>query len=135
MAGTWGISADLSKISDHQQNLIINEIQNYRRLNPIKRAGLYELRPAAEGVATAGATFYEARRKTAAILLYRWDQKGALAQHIDITKLRLSSSYQVTDIDTGLRYAVSGEDLLRDGVTVQFGAERLSALVFIEPLK
>lgn len=135
MAGTWGISADLSKITEHQQSVVLNEIQNYRRLSPIKVAGLYESRPTADGAATAGATFYDARRKRAAILLYRWDQKGALAQHLDISKLRSSSSYQVTDIDTGVSYTVTGEDLLRDGVTVQFGAERLSALVFIEPLK
>jgi alpha-galactosidase len=135
MAGTWGISADLSKISDRQQSIIVKEIQNYRRLSPIKLAGLYELRQAVDGVAAAGVTFYDARRKRAAVLLYRWDGKGAFAQQVGIDRLRSSTSYQVTDVDTGLSASVSGEELLKDGLTVQFGPERLSALLFIEPLK
>jgi hypothetical protein len=135
MAGTWGISADLSGISDHQQSVIVNEIQNYRRLNPIKLASLYELRQTTDGADVAGVTFYDARRKRAAVLLYRWDRKGAFDQQIGVARLRPSSSYQITDVDTGIITATNAEDLLRDGVTIQFGTDRLSALVFIEPSK
>jgi hypothetical protein len=135
MAGTWGISADLSKISDHQQSVILNEIQNYRRLSPIKPACLYELRQATDGADVAGVTFYDARRKKAAVLLYRWGRKGAFDQQVAVNRLRTSSSYQITDADTGIITTASGEDLLSNGVTIQFGADRLSALLFIEPSK
>lgn len=133
MAGTWGISADLSKISDEQRSVIVSEIQNYRRLNPIKLASLYELRQPTDGADAAGVTFYDARRKRAAVLVYRWDGKGAFDQQVAVDRLRTSSSYQITDVDTGIITTASGGDLLSDGVTVQFGADRLSALVFIEP--
>jgi Melibiase len=133
MAGTWGISADLSKISDHQQSVILSEIQNYRRLSSIKPACLYELRQAADGADVAGVTFYDARRKRAAVLLYRWDRKGAFDQQVAVDRLRTSSSYQITDADTGIMTTASGEELLGNGVTIQFGADRLSALLFIEP--
>jgi len=80
-------------------------------------------------------TFYDARRKRAAVLLYRWDGKGAFDQQIKVARLRPASSYQITDVDTGIITATSAEDLLKDGVTIQFGPDRLSALVFIEPSK
>lgn len=133
MAGTWGISADLSKISDHQQSVILSEIQNYRRLSPIKPACLYELRQAIDGADVAGVTFYDARRKRAAVLLYRWDRKGAFDQQVAVDRLRTSSSYQITDADTGIITTTSGAELLGNGVTIPFGADRLSALLFIEP--
>jgi len=135
MAGTWGISADLSKISNHQRTVILNEIQNYRRLSAIKPACLYELRQATDGADVAGVTFYDARRKKAAVLLYRWDRKGAFDQQVAVDRLRTSSSYQITDVDTGIITTATGEDLLSNGVTIQFGADRLSALLFIEPSK
>jgi len=65
-------------------------------------------------------------------LLYRWDSKQAFTQQIAIDKLRTTSSYLVTDVDTGVSTTVTGDDLLRDGVAVQFGANRMSALFFIE---
>jgi len=132
MAGTWGISADLSKIPDHQQSMIVQEIQNYRRMNPIKLASLYELLEPTDGAPAAGVTFYDGRRKRAAVILYRWDSKQAFAQLVAIDKLRTTSSYLVTDVDTGASTTVTGDDLLRDGVGVQFGANRMSALLFIE---
>jgi alpha-galactosidase len=132
MAGTWGISADLSKIPDHQQDVIRREIQNYRRLNPIKLASLYEISEPADGVDAAGVTFYDARRKRAAVMLYRWDSKAAFSQQVAVDKLRTTLSYLVTDVDTGASATISGADLLKSGVIAQFGPERMSALLFIE---
>lgn len=135
MAGTWGISADLSRISDHQRGVIVNEIQNYRRLNPIKAASLYELRQATDEADIAGVTFYDARRKTAAVLLYRWGRNDAFDQQVSVIHLRTSSSYQITDVDTGIVTTTSAADLFSNGVTIHFGSDRLSALLFIEASK
>ena len=35
-------------------------------------------------------------------------------------------------VDTGVSTTVTGDDLLRDKVAVQFGSNRMSALLFIE---
>src|SRR5262249_55361952 len=43
MIGIWGISADLSKISNDQQQTILKEIDRYRTLNEIKAAFTYDL--------------------------------------------------------------------------------------------
>jgi hypothetical protein len=43
--------------------------------------------------------------------------------------------YRVTDVDTGAQMTVSGSDLTTNGIDIQFSAQRLSALVIVEPMK
>ena len=135
MAGMWGISSDLSKIPDHQRDVIRQEIANYRRLNPLKFACLYDLQQPGSSADVAGVTFYSRRRYSAGTILYRWSREGAFDQHVTFPKLKSTAMYRVTDVDTGVQVTVSGSDLTTNGVDIPFSAQRLSALVFVESVK
>jgi alpha-galactosidase len=132
MLGTWGISSDLALISPRQQAIILNEVGNYRQLAQIKTSCFYDIRPAIDGADSAGATFYDDKRQTAAILLYRWDRSGAFDQPVILSRMRAAGTYQITDADTGVSVQVLGKDLMTTGVTVSFSDTRLSALVFVK---
>jgi melibiase-like protein len=134
MAGMWGISTDLSRITERQQGILLKEIENYRRLNRLKFACVYELQLPNDSADVAGVTFYGRRRLTAGVLLYRWQRDGAFDQRVVLLKLRSSVTYRVVDVDTGSETIASGRDLMRNGIIVPFSARRQSALLFIEPL-
>lgn len=174
MAGMWGISTDLSKLSERQQKLIMKEVENYRRLNRLKFACLYDLQlpndPAGvKGVSfyssmilkgienyrrsnnltsgylydllrpddtgdVAGVTFYGKNQFHAGVLLYRWQQNGAFDQRVALPKLKPWARYHVVDVDSGTEIIASGSDLISNGVTIPFSSERLSALLFVEPV-
>ena len=134
MAGMWGISSDLPKISERQQSIILTEIENYRRLNQLKFGCLYDLQLPNDSADVAGVTFYSRRRFHAGILLYRWLRDGAFDQRIALPKLKPWMTYHVVDADTGTEITASGSDLISNGITVPFTGQRLSALLFVEPL-
>jgi hypothetical protein len=127
MAGTWGISADLTKIPDSQRSVILGEIKNYRRLNKLRQGSLlYDVvapRPQAD---LARITFYDARARKAAVLVYRWDRQGEFDAHVPLTHLAAGLRYRVEDVDA------KGAELSRDAVTIHFTPERMSALIFVE---
>ena len=135
MAGVWGLSTDLSKVPDRQRDVILKEIENYRKLNPLKFACLYDLQQPSSSADVAGVTFYSRRRYNAGVVLYRWARMGAFNQHVTFPKLKPTGMYQVTDADTGVQTIISGSDLNANGIDIPFSAERLSALVFVEPVK
>ena len=95
--------------------MILKEIENYRLLNEIKKDCRYEIRPPAAGRDTASVAFYG-------------DGQNAAVLSEDL-------KYQVTDADTGFQTRVKGKKLIKKGVSVEFGGDRLSALLFIEPVK
>jgi hypothetical protein len=132
MAGRWGISADLSQIGDRQRNVILTEIQNYRRLNSMKYSSVYDLQLPDDSANIAGATFYGGGRSSAGVLLYRWQASGAFEQLVRLPKLNPSVMYRVMDVDTGTEITASGSDLISNGVAVAFSSNRLSAVLFVE---
>ncbi|HKP86627.1 MAG TPA: alpha-galactosidase [Blastocatellia bacterium] len=134
MAGTWGISSDLSEIGDRQRNVILREIRNYRRLNEIKQNCIYELLQPASGNGVAGVTFYDAQHQRAAVLLYRWDRNGAFEENVTLNVVKSKAQFRITDADTGIKTKERGKNLVKNGLTVSFGPNRLSALLFIEPV-
>lgn len=134
MAGTWGISTDLSKISERQQGVILKEIENYRWLNHLKFACKYDLQLPNDNADVAGVTFYSRRQFNAGVLLYRWQRDGAFEERVTLPKLKSGVTYRVVDADTGTEIIASGSDLINNGIAVPFSAERLSALLFIEPV-
>lgn len=134
MAGVWGISTDLPKISARQQSIILKEIANYRRLNHLKPSCIYDLQLPNDTADVAGVTFYGSEPSSAGILLYRWQRNGAFNQRVKLTKLKPSVKYHVVDLDTRTEITASGSDLISNGITVPFSAQRLSALLFVEPL-
>ena len=134
MAGMWGISTDLSKVSERQQSIVLKEIENYRRLNRLKFPCVYDLQLPNDEADVAGVTFYSKRRFKAGVLLYRWQRDGAFVQRVVLPKLKSWATYHVVDVDTGIEMIASGSDLISNGVAVPFSAQRLSALLFVEPI-
>jgi hypothetical protein len=134
MIGTWGLSTDLSLVSARQQQIILKEIANYRQLSRLKYSCLYDLYLPSDTADAAGVTFYSPKRLYAGILLYRWQRDGEFKQPVALAKLRPEVTYRVTDADTGEVVTASGSDLISGGVSVAFGGERRSALLFIEPV-
>jgi hypothetical protein len=156
MAGRWGISTDLSAISQRQQAVVLKEVENYRRLNQLKSAGLYDLHLSRDNYLklqpfhllnnlydlhlsrdnndTASVTFYDSKRLQAGILLYRWQRNGAFHQPVGLTKLTPGLMYRVLDVDTEMEMTASGAALISNGVNVAFSDQRQSALLFVEPV-
>jgi hypothetical protein len=127
MAGTWGISADLTKIPDSQRAAILGEIKHYRRLNALRRGSvLYDViapRPAQD---LARITFYDTRASKACVIVYRWDRQGAFDVHVPLAHLPANARYRVDDVDA------KGAEFVRGGLKIHLAPERMSALVFVE---
>ncbi len=133
MAGTWGISTDLSAINERQKKIIIKESKSYKRLNAIKLNYLYEIEQPALNKPAASITFYDWKLQRAGVLIYRWDAKGAFNHHLNLKLINPHKIYKVCDVDAKTEIEVSGEDLMNKGIDVLFTEGRLSALLFIEP--
>ena len=89
----------------------------------------------AQGKEAAGITFYDAKLQRAGLLLYRWDGQGAFNYHARLQMLDASKTYKICDADSKTIAQMSGADLLAQGFDVAFAEGRLSALIFIEPVK
>jgi len=135
MPGTWGLVADLARISDHQRDVILKEVQRYRRLNTFKKDCLYDLYLPLEGAPAAGVVFYTADGHGAAILLFRWDKTGPFDFPVRLRFLRDTGTYRIEDADAALISRHSGPRIGKNGLTVGFGPTRHSALVFIEAVQ
>jgi len=134
MAGTWGISSDLSAISAKQRKVILKEIKHYKQLNALKLNYLYDIDQPAEGKAAAGITFYDWKLQRAGLLIYRWQRTGAFNHHLNLNMIQPNKMYKICDVDAKTETIMSGEDLRHNGLDVVFGEGRLSALLFIEPV-
>jgi hypothetical protein len=133
MAGVWGISSDLSKIRNHQRSVVLNEIQNYRRLNAIKKYNQYELVQPADSADAASVTFYGRRNQEAGVIVYRWAAKGPFSKSLWFKGLDKTITYVITDADTGAQMTMTGQELSKQGFSQSFGVDQLSALLFVEP--
>lgn len=133
MAGVWGISSNLSQVGEHQQSVILKEVENYRRLNQIKQNSLYELHRPQNGDDFASVTFYDTLHRSLAVLVYRWDRTGAFEANIPLDVEKSKQQFRITDVDTGVKTKERGKKLVKNGLSVSFGSNRMSALFFIEP--
>jgi hypothetical protein len=134
MIGTWGISADISKISERQKDIIVNEIALYRELNPIKLDYLYEIDSPAKGNDAAGVIFYKRSRQQAGVLLYRWDNQGDFTYRLFPKLLDPEKTYQIEDVDNATITQIKGSKLINKGIKIPFTNNRLSAVLFIKPV-
>jgi hypothetical protein len=131
MAGVWGISADLPRISPRQLGVIVREIQHYRRLHQSPSGTVYDLELPRPGADIAGVTFSDPMARRAAAVLYRWDRTGAFEHNLSFSRLRDDWWYQVRDADSGTSARALGTTL-RQGIPVRFTDARQSAILFIE---
>jgi hypothetical protein len=104
-------------------------------LNAIKKYNQYELVQPGDGADTASVTFYGRRNQEAGTIVYRWAVKGTFSQRVCFKGLDKSVSYIITDADTGARTMITGQQLSKNGFSQLFAADRLSAVLFVEPVK
>lgn len=129
MAGTWGLVADLGKIPEHQRDVILQEVQHYRRLNALKADYLYEMAYPEDGDA-AGIAYFSADTSRAGVLAIRMRDDGEVRTTIPVTGLDPSKTYTCEDVDSGTTTSVAGSDLARDGFVLSLPPDRMSALMF-----
>jgi len=131
MAGTWGLVADLAKITERQRNIILSEVRHYRRLNALKNDCRYEILYPQARAAAAGIVYYNAAGTQAGVLLLRWNRAGAFEFPMLLGGLRNEGRYCVEDIDQGESSMSSATALRHPGVIVPFSEGRNSALLFV----
>lgn len=132
MPGTWGIVADLPKLSPHQQAVVLEEIAHYRRLNACKEGNCYELFPPKPGEAVAGVAFYTPDRREAAVLLFRTNGKGRFNVPLVLPLLQSSLKYRIEDA-YGKTTKISGAKLTQGKYKAAFPEDRLSNILFVHP--
>ncbi|MBN2293264.1 MAG: alpha-galactosidase [Pirellulales bacterium] len=73
MIGVWGISGDLTKLTPRQRQVMLAEVERYRRLNEFKPGNLYRIiYPEREISNLAGIVLYDLSKSRAAVILFRW---------------------------------------------------------------
>jgi hypothetical protein len=108
MLGSWGISADLERITATQKTVILGEIKNYRRLNEIKKYNLYDYTYPGEYTNLVPVVFYDESIKKAGILFYRLLPKDKEVTMKLKTKLDPRLSYTFEDMDRNSKQVVKG---------------------------
>jgi hypothetical protein len=126
MVGTWGISADLNKISQAQKNIILSETQNYRRLNELKAANIVEFDFPGEYTNLVPVTFYDASLKKAGVILYQMFPRNVSARINLKTQLDPSKQHILEDVDGQTTKTVQGNTF---NLTLKPG--QLSGVFFI----
>jgi hypothetical protein len=134
MAGTWGLVADLPQIPDRQRKVILNEVDHYRRLSKYKTSCLYDLHHAEPKKPYEAVVFYTADGRAAAVIMLRM-QDGPFETVLRLGGLAGGQTYHVEDVDRSEQTQYSADNLRQMGLHVEFPVERLSALLFIEPVR
>ena len=131
MPGTWGIVDNLSALSTNPKNIILDEIENYRRLNEIKKDFLYDVLSPEDDKDAAGIVFYSKDQKSAAVLLFRWDKQGLIDEQVMLPYLSKNDRYTIERIDTDKIEKASGRTLTEQGIRITLTPEQRSALCFL----
>jgi len=126
MIGTWGISADLNKISRVQKAIILDEVKNYRRLNEIKSDNLVELTYPGEYTNQVPVVFYDKSMKKAGIIFYRMFPKNQASVLKLKTRLDPTKKYRIENADQQTVQIVSGNVF-----ELTLAPNQLSAVYFI----
>ena len=100
MIGSWGVSADLNKISDKQREIIIKEATYYRALADFKTSLKYDIFYPQAGNDVTGIIFYHEDGEQAAVLMYRWDGQGPCTVNVNFNHLP-SGEYILSNWDSG----------------------------------
>lgn len=108
MIGTWGISADLNKISASQRAVILNEVEYYRQLNEIKKDELIEFLYPTEYVSLVPVIFYNEGYTKAAVLFYSLFPNEKPVKFKLKTRLSQENNHEFYDVDTKSKVEVQG---------------------------
>ena len=133
MAGTWGIVADLAKITSHQREVILQEVAHYRRLSALKSDCHYTILYPQEDSKVAGIVFFDAEGRRAAVLLLRWTPSLYSKVKVPMTGLEETGNYLVENVDRATKKVVSGAVLCKKGLEIILGQGCQSVLLFVEP--
>ncbi len=133
MAGTWGIVADLAKITPHQREVILKEVAHYRRLSALKSDCHYTILYPQEDSKVAGIVYFDAEGRRAAVLLLRWTPSLYSKVEVPMTGLEETGNYVVEDVDRATKKVVSGAVLCEKGLEIILKQGCQSVLLFVEP--
>ncbi|HPA46113.1 MAG TPA: alpha-galactosidase [bacterium] len=131
MAGSWGIVDDLSNLTDAHRRIILEEIQNYRRLNESKTDCLYDLILPTEGGSYAGVLFFTTAKERAAAIFCRWDGKDTIQDRVLFKHLNRQTDYRVENPDSHEIEILSGECLIQEGLPIVMEPEKWSLIYLL----
>ncbi len=135
MIGVWGISADMRLINKSQQQIILQEVEHYRKLNPIKSSLLYQIQyPEADGNLVS-IVYYDASKCNAAILVFRWNAKGAIHERLKLQDWFLDKDMDIIDCDRKTTVHQTGSNLVRNGFDIVLPPKQLSNIYFLHATK
>ncbi len=133
MLGTWGISADLTKINVEQKAIMINEISNYKKLNELKKFELFEHNKPNYNTYNAYAAYYNADFTKVGILFYRmYFGNGKMELKIPLA-LNAERIYRITNTDSEIIAELTGA-ILNNGFSLILDNKQLSTIYFIEAI-
>lgn len=128
MAGVWGISSDMSKVTLKQSQIIQQEIENYRKINNFKKNDLYQLLNFNNGI--KGAAYYD--DKGIALLLFRTILDTKMA-NIQLPYADHNANYKLNDVDGFIEInEIKGVDLLTDGLNIVFPDNYRSRIIIMK---
>ena len=132
MMGAWGIVSDLDKITPQQRATILQQRDEYRRLNELKPDCRYDVVPPMEDTPYAYVVYYDAAGTRAAILCYRWNARGSGICEVPLGGLDPNKRFDIVDTDAATNVSFSGRQLTGEGYAIRFPEDRLSALIWID---
>jgi len=131
MAGIWGLVADLQLIGDRQRDVIVKEVERYRRLNHLKIDCLYDIVAPKEGASAAGIVFYNTEKTRAGLLFLRWDEDDDFRLPVAMNHIKPGENYRIEFVDSGETQFIPGYKLIENGLTLPFDKTVLSVMVFV----
>ena len=135
MAGICGLVADLPLVSERQRDVIILEIERYRRLSKLKRDCLYQIVTPREGAPAAGIVFYNSEKTRAGLLFLRWDEDEAFKFPVTMNRIQPGKRYRVEFVDSGKIQYIPGDNLMENGLTLPFDKPAMSVMVFVDTIE
>lgn len=74
--------------------------------------------------------FYLPAKEAGVIVAFRRPKSDVMAMTFDLTTIRPDATYQIEDVDRGETLVLAGEEIRRNGLTVQTSSPRQSRLLF-----
>ena len=130
MIGSWGVSADLRKLSTAQKAQLLTLVAHYRTLNGYKRSNIFEIGFSAARQ-YAAITYVNASADSAAVLAFRLGETNETGQELPVRGLKSLARYRITDVDTGAEMFRTGKECAEKGWRVDWPGHRRSGLYYL----
>ncbi len=130
MIGTWGVSADLTKVATAEQRIILQEVENFRKINILKADQLYDVIYPTEGRAWCGIVYYSRAGDRAAALLFRWNADEEIKVVLGLPGLKDTGIYKVSLTNEAGEWRRAGKSAT-NGVELVLRKGQLSQIILV----